>query len=125
MLREWFRKWTGRDVLDARLLAQDEELDRLAQGIKESTQKLIELSDQIYRHKDTLAHRIGIQATVSKEIRAHIVSLETTVAAQGIEIDALKASRALKANQANIPVMKSWEEVQAQYAADPENYKES
>lgn len=57
--------------------------------------------------------------------RNHIVNLEQLIQAQGKEIEALKYMRSQREAKAqNRPIM-DWEWVQAEYASNPENFKET
>ena len=58
-------------------------------------------------------------------IRDYCTSLETLIQAQGREIEALKYMRVQRDSKAQARQITDWERVQAEYAANPENFKEN
>lgn len=58
-------------------------------------------------------------------MRGHCVRLEELILAQGREIEALKHMRAQREAKAQSTSFTDWERVQAEYAANPENFKEN
>lgn len=57
--------------------------------------------------------------------RNHIVNLEQLIQAQGKEIEALKYMRSQREAKAQIKQIRDWEQQVADYAANPENFKEN
>ena len=58
-------------------------------------------------------------------MREYCTSLETLIQAQGREIEALKYMRTQREAKAITRQITDWERVQAEYAANPENFKEN
>lgn len=58
-------------------------------------------------------------------MREYCTSLERLIEAQGKEIEALKYMRAVREAKAITRQVTDWERVQAEYAANPENFKEN
>ncbi len=57
--------------------------------------------------------------------RIYLTSLEALVQAQGKEIEALKYQRTQRETKSQRLSVADWERVQAEYAANPENFKEN
>lgn len=57
--------------------------------------------------------------------REHIVNLENLIQAQGREIEALKYMRVQREAKAQTCIPTDWERVQAEFAANSENFKEN
>jgi len=60
-----------------------------------------------------------------KAQRVYLSSLESLVQAQGREIEALKYQRTQREVKSQRMSVADWERVQAEYAANPENFKEN
>lgn len=58
-------------------------------------------------------------------MRGHCVRLEELILAQGKEIDALKYQRETRNQKRQNSQIQDWEQQVAEYAANPENFKEN
>ncbi len=60
-----------------------------------------------------------------KSMREYCTSLEALIQAQGREIESLKYMRTQREAKAQARPVTDWERIQADYAANPENFKEN
>lgn len=60
-----------------------------------------------------------------KSMREYCTSLEALIQAQGKEIESLKYQRAQREAKAQARPIADWERIQAEFAANPENFKEN
>lgn len=60
-----------------------------------------------------------------KSMCDYCTSLETLIQSQGKEIESLKYVRAQREAKALTRQITDWERIQAEYAANPENFKEN
>jgi len=63
--------------------------------------------------------------TALKSMRDYCTSLEALIQSQGREIEALKYMRTQREAKAITRQITDWERIQAEYAANPENFKEN
>ena len=57
--------------------------------------------------------------------REYLSSMESLIQAQGNEIEALKHMRTQRETRAQATQITDWERIQAEYAANPDNFKEN
>ncbi len=60
-----------------------------------------------------------------KSMREYCTSLEALIQAQGKEIESLKYMKAQREAKAQARPIADWERIQAEFAANPENFKEN
>ena len=60
-----------------------------------------------------------------KSMREYCTSLEALIQAQGKEIESLKYMKAQREAKAQARQIADWERIQAEFAANPENFKEN